>query len=233
LDADDVALPDRFASQVAALDGSRYRACLSGWREIDDRGLVRGPGRTMHTDRPNVLRWSLCVLAGAVHSSSLFETEAAREVGGYADQPTSADLALWCTFARRSWLTVTDDVVVLYRMHDAQISQTKAETQRTWSTAVLRSHLEELTGERWDTDDARALRGAGRWETVPFDRAFVALRRWEAAWSRDASLDTGDRRELRRIGARVRLRLARRNAAGPADYIRTLGAVVGGMVFKP
>jgi hypothetical protein len=170
---------------------------------------------------PGALRWSLCVTAGAIHSTALIERSALDEVGGYAQIPTSADLAMWCAFARRGWLAVLAEPLVHYRVHPSQITSARTDEQRSWGTSVLAKHLEALTGEPWPAAVVRALRATGRWEDAPFAEGVRALDRWERCWRKDASLDPADRRALARLTGRVRVRHWKTNGNGPLDLIAT------------
>ena len=219
LDGDDIATPDRLSTQVAYLDAHpTVEALLGGWRTLDDEGSV-GAIRPVPSYPVEVLRWTLCVIPGLVHSSACMRRDALEEIGGYEELPAAADLALWCAFARRGTLAVVDDVVVYYRRHDSQITSARAGEQHAMAARVLQTHLRELTGEQWSLDDVDALHGTGRWIPVPYRAGAKALDRWERAWKADARLTAADRRILSRVSRDVRLRHLRMNAKGIADWV--------------
>jgi glycosyltransferase involved in cell wall biosynthesis len=220
IDADDLALPERMAIQLSILEKtSELRACLGGWQLIDDRGGPVGDLRRTSAS-PRMLRWSLCVVSGFVHSTAFFERDALEAVGGYAPYPASADLKLWCDLARRGWLGVTEDVVTLYRRHDRQITSTMSGRQHEIAWTILQEHLAELTNEAWSIDDVRALFAPGRWGSTSFSLGSDMLTRWERAWRRDATLTPVDRRALRSLTRRIRLRHIRMNRRSFIDGFR-------------
>jgi hypothetical protein len=136
-------------------------------------------------------------------------TEAIRAAGGYEPLSTSADLALWCRFARADRLGVIDVPLVAWRRHPQQIGADRIEIQQRTSVEVLSRHLEAMTGDDWEDDVVAALRGTGRWQRVGLRPGAHALGLWERAWRSDRELRPQDRAELARLTARVRLRHAR------------------------
>ena len=226
LDADDVAPPERLASQIAFFEAREgLEAVVGSWRWMDDDGSLGGVAG-VHTRSPRVLRWSICVLPGIVHSTACILRSSLEELGGYPEYPTSADLWLWCTLARRGTLGVSSNVLVHYRRHGGQITSRRAESQRDFGSLVVHGHLEALTGERWAVQEASALYGTGRWLDVPFEAGLSALDRWQRLWSSDPELTAADRFELRRISARVRLRHMRVNAGGMGQRLRSVASLV-------
>jgi hypothetical protein len=112
---------------------------------------------------------------------------------------------MWLSLARRGWLGVLEEVVVHYRKHDAGIS-TKTELLRTECLDILADHMAEMTDSTWAPDDVSALWDIGRWFPTPLARGFDTLDRWERSWRADGRLSPEERRELRRLALRVRLR---------------------------
>ncbi len=221
IDADDLATPERMAVQLAYLERSPgIRACLGAWRSIDGAGTPSGQIRRLPSTSQRVLRWSLCVVSGVVHSTALVERAAFEEVGRYAPYPTSADLKLWCDLSRREWLGATDDLVAFYRRHDEQITNVRTGVQRQYAWKILQEHLGALTDEPWSLDDVAAVFAPGRWDRTSFRHGSEMLDRWERAWRSDHHLTDADRRELRTLTLRVRLRHIRMNRGSVGDAIR-------------
>jgi hypothetical protein len=125
LDADDVALPDRLARQVAFLDAHPEVAVLgSSFEVIDSDGVVRQHVRV--PDRPEVVRWMLLFGNCLVHSSVTYRREAAVRAGGYRrDMRVSEDYDLWVRLAGASRVAQLDDVLVRWRHHGANTHLTE------------------------------------------------------------------------------------------------------------
>jgi glycosyltransferase involved in cell wall biosynthesis len=129
MDADDVALPDRLARQVAHLDAHPEVALLGGGVVLVDevgREIDREPGpAVLDLLRGNVL----------VHATVAMRTAAFRELGGYRlDQ--SEDYDLWLRFEERFGIAALPEPLIRYRLHPGQFSVTKLERQALGSLCV-------------------------------------------------------------------------------------------------
>lgn len=100
LDADDVSHPDRFRKQVAHLDSHSSTGLIGSWVEqIDERGAIIGRFDPPVEDGAlyDALGWS----NPFVHSSVMYRTAWATELGGYSPVYAYAqDLALILTMVR-------------------------------------------------------------------------------------------------------------------------------------
>jgi glycosyltransferase involved in cell wall biosynthesis len=95
LDADDIAQPERLRRQVEHLDGRPEVVLLGTWADyIDADNRVIGAW-TPPTEAAALLN-SMASENPIVHSSAMYRTAIAREVGGYPeDRPYSQDHGLW------------------------------------------------------------------------------------------------------------------------------------------
>ena len=123
LDADDIALPERLAKQVAYLDAHQRVVLLGAWADfIDERGAKTGEWRPP-TDSQQLIA-SLGSLNPIVHSSAMFRTAVAREVGGYpADVPYSQDFALWLELAQRGEFAMLSECLCEFRIQSGSMSR--------------------------------------------------------------------------------------------------------------
>jgi glycosyltransferase involved in cell wall biosynthesis len=202
LDSDDVCKPDRFVRQVRYIEERPdVRACTSNIAVLKD-GVVR-PFRVREVPTlPGSIKWGLST-RGFLQSTAMVETAALRELGGYRELPVSQDHRLWCDLSRRGWLGSVPDALVQWRVHATQISETRLELQQRLGAEAVRDHLHEL-GEEWSYDDVHALRSIGQ-RPVAQRRGSILIRRFERAWSSDASLTPDERAELRRLTRRLRV----------------------------
>ncbi len=204
LDADDVCEPDRLERQLDALKRTGARAVVGAAVRINRDGTILRPP----TKSAQVMKWALCVVSAVVHSSAMFERAA---VTAYGEDRVASDLALWCELSRRGRLAAMDETVVRYREHDRQLSRTARTEQERAGAAIVREHISEITGEDWTLAQATALFATGRWLRTPLLGGLSALRRFDRAWRKDASLSATDRAELKKLTRRVRARHVRTN----------------------
>lgn len=126
MNADDVALPDRLARQVAYLDthprvaavGSQTRLLLD-----DGAGGAPRPGRVSDLPtEPAAVRAMLPRAAPLAHPAAMFRRTAALAAGGYRPVFAAAaeDYDLWLRLAERHELANLPEALLLYRIHPRQ-----------------------------------------------------------------------------------------------------------------
>lgn len=141
MDADDLALPERFAKQVAYLDAHTETVAVGGQivlidnqgRELNSMAL---PCRHEDIDQRhmNGLSSVLC------HPTVMMRTEAVRQVGGYDDRREAAeDFDLWLQLAEIGRLANLDCPVLLYRQHLNSVGYSKRQRQRLSAWEAVRS----------------------------------------------------------------------------------------------
>ena len=146
MDGDDVALPERFARQVAFLDAHPDVVCVGGAALLIDEG-----GRMLNelprpVDDALIQEAALRGDTPIIHPSAMMRLADARAVGGYRETTYLAeDLDLWLRLGERGRLANLPEVVVKYRMHERSVS------------AVYR--LRQLEAIRVSCRDAWARRG--------------------------------------------------------------------------
>jgi Glycosyl transferase family 2 len=129
MDADDLAMPERLAMQVAALDAQPGVAALgSACRVIDRSGRVLGE-RHPPTD-PNAIRGALDAGNCMIHPTMLLRRDAVLQVGGYrAAFRLAEDFDLWLRLAERYDLMNLPDCLLAYRQHEGQSAWRDLEQQ--------------------------------------------------------------------------------------------------------
>jgi glycosyltransferase involved in cell wall biosynthesis len=214
LDADDIALPDRFERQLRFLaERPTLRGCMGEIQVMAGDRLLRFGPREIPT-LPGAVRWGLAARA-FFPSTAFIETAAVADVGGYRELEASQDHRLWCDLARRGWLGVLPEVLAYWRRHERQLSDRRYELQQSLGAEVVAEHLREISGEVWSKDEAHAIRSIGASRPVALREGLRVLGRFEDAWRRDAALTDREREELARLTRRLRsdhLREAARKA---------------------
>jgi len=139
MDADDVALPDRFARQVAYFD--HHPECVAlGTRVllIDAEGA---PIREMSeaTTHEEIDAQHLAGLGGAItHPASMMRREALVAVGGYREQfQTAEDLDVFLRLAEVGRVANLPDVLLHYRQHASSTCHTRRQRVRADNRTVV------------------------------------------------------------------------------------------------
>lgn len=123
LDADDLADPDRFASQVAFLDGKPEVAVVATWAYyIDSNGKQIGEftPAANQDGLADSLGWSNPI----AHSSAMYRREAAAEIGGYSGKYVWAqDYALFIALASKYRIAMLDHFLCSIRIQETNMTR--------------------------------------------------------------------------------------------------------------
>ncbi len=146
LDSDDVALPTRLEKQVEYMKKNPGIIVCGTWFErfglesiirkplIDDFELYRC--QLLFSNTP------ICIC----HSSAMFSAELLRANKIHYDEslPKAQDYGMWVVCSRVGGISILDEVLVRYRVHQKQISTAQSEEQMKCANLVSRRQLEEL-----------------------------------------------------------------------------------------
>lgn len=142
MDADDVALPDRFQLQVEFLRQHPEVVCVGGALDwIDEKGRLLGHC-PMPQDDAELQKLMLGGISLLHHPTTMARRAALVQVGGYNETMTaSSDLDLWLRLGEIGQLANLPDTVLQYRLHAKSITHAKqtkqaadalAACQRAW-----------------------------------------------------------------------------------------------------
>jgi glycosyltransferase involved in cell wall biosynthesis len=138
MDCDDVALPDRFERQVAALRADPSLVCVGGAFE-----LIDGKGRLLTrlrppTDDTTIQQLLLKGHTAICHPAAMMRRDAVAKVGGYDLYfKTTQDLDLWLRLGEVGRLGNVPEVVLKFRQHESSVSETKREEQRRFGREAV------------------------------------------------------------------------------------------------
>jgi glycosyltransferase involved in cell wall biosynthesis len=164
MDADDVALPERFARQVEFLRSHPEVDVVGGSQElIDSRGYLLTVWRALQAHD----EIEECALTGAgsiSHPTVMMRRKAVLAVGGYRVEMSPAeDFDLWLRMGERSRLANLPDVIMRYRVHEASVSATQQHQQLSRMRAAVDGACDrrgiprrELKIEPWRPVDRRS-----------------------------------------------------------------------------
>ncbi len=133
LDADDRCLPTRLERQVAVLDSDPRIGLVGSWLElVDERGRRVGALEKRLDDFADFVFHTLIMRVWVSHPAAMYRLAPVLELGGY-DEATgpSEDKDLWRRLLLARWdARIVPETLVGYRLHDAQLSQTRAARQQ-------------------------------------------------------------------------------------------------------
>jgi Glycosyl transferase family 2 len=177
IDADDACLPTRLARQVEVLD-AEPRVCLVGtWMQaVDERGRPLARLEKRLDDYVDLVHHTLMMRVYVSHPTAMYRREPVLALGAY-DETTgpSEDKDLWRKLVlQRYEARIVPEILVRYRLHGEQLSQTRAEHQRRVDGESQDRFLRELApdapatavrmllagdAEAWSNDADPMLRG--------------------------------------------------------------------------
>jgi hypothetical protein len=133
IDADDWCRSERLARQVAVLDADHEVGLVGTWMDlVDDRG------RPVTRLRPTISTYvefvfhTLIMRVLISHPSAMYRREPVVGLGGYDESTAPAeDKDLWRRLLLERWRArIVAEPLVVYCLHDSQLSQTHAAYQR-------------------------------------------------------------------------------------------------------
>lgn len=150
MDADDIALPERLARQVAFLDGRPdIGLCSTGFRTI---GARKNYTRTEPVDDANI-RCRLLFEATLRHSTLMIRRALLVSAGGY--DPAwlqSQDHELYVRLADTTRFASLPEVLLHFRVHEGSVSSLQRGRQRELSRFLFRKLLRRLEIEPNDAE---------------------------------------------------------------------------------
>ena len=140
MDADDVALSDKVAIQLAYMDTHpEVLACGSLFTYMGSEKKAKRPLR--YPD----LRLQLLKGNRFLHSSLFVRTSVLHELGGYDERYRySSDYDLVCRLALTGEIVNLPEVLVRYRLHDTQISSSHYMEQQQYAFEIRRNYQLEM-----------------------------------------------------------------------------------------
>ncbi len=133
IDHDDWCRAERLARQVAVLDAEPQVALVGSWMDlVDASGTKVGRLESTIADFAEFLFHTLIMRVYVAHPAALYRREPVVALGGYDEATGPAeDKDLWRRLALERWdARIVPEPLVVYRLHDAQLSQTKAAYQQ-------------------------------------------------------------------------------------------------------
>jgi len=214
--ADDVALPDRLARQIAFLDRNPRVGIVGGNQQpIGPDGRPEGPTTTLPT-LPGHVRWMLHVHNCVNHPTVVARREVMERLGGYRPETVPAeDYMLWVQAMQVTRIANIADVVLRYRVHARSTSLLRARETETWAITAAEGALTQLLGTPPDRNALLVLRHPFRSQRAPVAdvrRAASLLWRFTGAVLERDPLEPEESAAIRRTAVEWFLQLVRATA---------------------
>lgn len=160
-DADDIALPDRFAQQVAVLEQQPAVVLVSCDLELIDAEGNLLPHRIDRSCDSQLIPWYLLFcnyIAG--HSQVMFRRQTVVELGGYCETYRySQDYELWSRLIQKGEAVILPQPLQRQRMHNQSVSAQKHTEQQQYSLSRSQQNIADLLGNPLSLEEIADLRG--------------------------------------------------------------------------
>lgn len=238
MDADDISLPRRLATQVAFLDEYPDIGVVGSFVQlIDEDGAL---GAVWHyPTMPGLLLWSLSFHSPLAHPSVVFRRRLVEEVGGYDEALlANQDRDLWHRLSSLTRLSNLPDVLLLYRQHPDTISQRQADVQARNSAQAAQRRASSILGSEVPLHVFRAIQLRRYEDTEVAARALKLVHSLYDVFMAREDISNREKRAIRRDAVQRALsiawsgfddKMARRRffALGSRLGVRTLAAALG------
>jgi hypothetical protein len=161
MDADDVSLPGRFATQVEFLHSHRDIAAVGSYvRIIDDHGVPHSTKR--YPTNSALTAWALFFFNSLAHPAVMMRREALVGAGAYSETTKGTwaeDFDLFTRMSRRAGLANIPEVLLDYRQSAQNTTSRHWERQEQEASRIVQRAVRDFTRTDIALEDARALRG--------------------------------------------------------------------------
>ena len=131
MDADDICLPERFSEQYKFMEENSDIALSSCRFMTVKKGVYASGGAGGRCDS-DALKAMLLVANPILHPGVIAKQEVMKELGYDTTLTCTEDLELWTRMAANNYkLKILDECLLIYRLHDKQITSTTLERQHT------------------------------------------------------------------------------------------------------
>ena len=147
MDADDICLPDRFEKQYAFME-KNPDVSLSSCRFMTlKNGVISSGGCGGRSDNESI-KALLLVTNPILHPGIIAKAEVIRELGYDKSFTCTEDMELWSRFVTSNRkIEIQPEYLMIYRLHDKQITGTTRQRQRGEVVAVQKHYCAELLEE--------------------------------------------------------------------------------------
>ena len=177
MDADDICLPDRLAKQYVFMEENRDVA-LSSCRFMTMKNGVYASGGAGGRCEFEALKAMLLVANPILHPGVIAKAEIMKTFGYDTSLTCTEDLELWTRLAMANHkIEILPECLLLYRLHDKQITSTTLERQHTEVLGIQQKYYGTLLEEMNEEQKAFYIRGIYFKEDMDI-RRFLDYAKW-------------------------------------------------------
>jgi glycosyltransferase involved in cell wall biosynthesis len=145
IDADDVAMPERFRLQFDYL--RQYPNCLAlgcQSQHVNERGEAIGEGR--YPTSPAAIRWEALFRSPILHPGSMYRREPVLAVGGYRKEfDVAEDYDLWTRLLTRGAIGNLPQQLLRYRVHSRSVCSVHKDRQVRQGGRIAGAYVSALS----------------------------------------------------------------------------------------
>ena len=189
MDADDICLPNRLQKQFAFME-SHPDVALSSCRFMTlKNGVIASGGCGGRGDAESV-KALLLVTNPILHPGIIAKAEVIKELGYDKRFTCTEDMELWTRFVLAGHkVEILSEYLMIYRLHDKQITETTLDRQRGEVIAVQRQYMAALLGAMSEEQEAFYIHAVYFRNNVGIDRFCEFYRFMMAANRQTRALD--------------------------------------------
>ena len=177
MDADDICLPDRLEKQYAFME-EHPDVSLSSCRFMTlKNGVISSGGCGARTDS-EAIKALLLVTNPILHPGIIAKADAMRTLLYDKTFTCTEDMELWSRFVMAKYrIEIQDEYLMIYRLHDKQITQTTLERQHREVIAIQKKYFAEMLSPMNEEREEYYIRGIYFRENEDVSQ-FCAFLRW-------------------------------------------------------
>ena len=177
MDADDICLPERLEKQYDFMEKNPDVA-LSSCRFMTLKNGVISSGGCGGKNDANSLKALLLVTNPILHPGIISRAEAIKELGYDKNFTCTEDMELWTRFIMSGKkIEILSEYLMIYRLHDKQITETTLEKQRTEVISIQRNYLSKLLEPMTEEQEEFYIGGIYFRRNIDINK-FLAFYRW-------------------------------------------------------
>ena len=144
MDADDICMPDRFEKQYAFMEANTDVALSSCRFMTLKNGVISSGGCGGKSDNESI-KALLLVTNPILHPGIIARAEVIRSLGYDKSFTCTEDMELWSRFVMAGHkVEIQSEYLMIYRLHDKQITETTRERQRGEVIAIQKRYYGDL-----------------------------------------------------------------------------------------
>ena len=159
MDADDICLPDRLEKQYAFMEKNPDIALSSCRFMTLKNGVISSGGCGGKVDNDSI-KALLLVTNPILHPGIIAKAEVIRNLGYDKTFTCTEDMELWTRFVLSgNKIEIMSDYLMIYRLHDKQITETTLEKQHREVVAIQKKYMANLLAEMSAEQEEFYIRG--------------------------------------------------------------------------